>query len=72
MYTLNRCPLTQNINLPLFYPHVVPKGYYFTEDMACLDGDGNCRILGREVDVINCHGERILGRVDIEDALVSG
>ena len=45
-------------------------GYYFTEDMACYDKDGNCRILGREVDIIDCHGEHTIGRVEIESVLV--
>ena len=43
-------------------------GYFFTGDIACLDEDGYCQVLGREGDIINHMGHKI-GRVEIEGAV---
>ncbi len=48
----------------------IPAGYYVTEDVAHYDEDGRCRYEGREVDIINCHGECRVASVKIENALV--
>ncbi len=45
------------------------KGYYFTYDVAVMDGDGHFWVLGRNDDVINVAGHR-LSTMEMESAVM--